>query len=109
MANSFRNLPAAAKDIEPFTVSVPEEDLYAFKTLLSHSRLATPTYESSQEDRTYGVTSSWMANAKDHWMNRFDWYVCLKFHHMLLFERAPVANAIILPAASITTLEVLVV
>jgi microsomal epoxide hydrolase len=73
MAKSFGTLPATAQAIKPFTVSVPEEELDAFKTLLRHSKVATPTYESLQEDRRYGVTSAWMVNAKDHWLNKFDW------------------------------------
>jgi len=73
MAKSFGTLPATAQAIKPFTVSVPGEELDAFKTLLKLSKVATPTYESSQEDRRYGVTSAWMVNAKDHWLNNFDW------------------------------------
>lgn len=73
MAKSFGTLPAKAQAIKPFTVSVPEAELDAFKTLLRHSEVAAPTYESSQEDRRYGVTSAWMVNAKDHWLNEFDW------------------------------------
>lgn len=73
MVKSFGTLPATAQAIEPFTIQVPEEELDAFKTLLSLSKVATPTYESLQEDRRYGVTSTWMANAKDHWLNKFDW------------------------------------
>ncbi len=75
MAKSFATLPATAQAIEPFTVSVPEEEVDAFRTLLRLSKVATPTYESSQEDRRYGVTSAWMVNAKNYWLNEFDWYV----------------------------------
>lgn len=73
MPDSFNALPAAANSVEPFSISVSDADISLFQTLLKHSKVAPPSYESSQEDRRYGVTASWLANAKDKWLNSFDW------------------------------------
>ena len=73
MAKPFGALPKNAQSVERFTISVSDDELDAFKDLLKLSKVAAPSYESSCEDRKYGVTASWMANAKEHWLNRFDW------------------------------------
>ena len=73
MSESFGTLPPGAQSIDPFTISIPESDIQDFRTLLKHSKVAAPSYESSQEDGRYGVTASWLANAKEYWLNSFDW------------------------------------
>ena len=75
MSDSYGTLPQGAHSIEPFTISIPETDVQEFRTLLRYSKIAAPSYENAQEDRRYGVSASWLANAKEHWLNGFDWYV----------------------------------
>ena len=73
MSQGFNQLPASVKDIQPFQVSISDEDINELNQLLKLSRIAPPTYETSQEDRRYGVTTKWLTEAKDHWLNNFSW------------------------------------
>jgi microsomal epoxide hydrolase len=74
MANEYGNLPnAASSDIKPFTAKADEEQLSELKTLIKLGKLPSPTYESLHEDRRYGVTSKWMAETKEYWLNSFNW------------------------------------
>jgi microsomal epoxide hydrolase len=57
---------------QPFRLSIPDEQLEELKTLTKLSKLPPPTYEGTQPQ--YGVTSEWMKNARDYWLNEFDWY-----------------------------------
>ena len=70
----FGDLPENATSIEPFKLSVPEADVEEWRQLLKLSKINPPTWESSQEDRRYGVTTAWLSAARDHWLNTFDWY-----------------------------------
>ena len=66
--------PNATKSgIKPFKVNIPEKDLEEFKALLKLSKIAAPTYESTHEDRRYGVTDKWLRAAKERWEGGFDW------------------------------------
>ena len=76
MAQSFASLPSSAKDIESFTVHVSETDVDECKQLVKLSKIAPPTYESTQEDHRYGVTQQWLTTARDYWLDRFDWRAC---------------------------------
>ncbi|KDQ08979.1 hypothetical protein BOTBODRAFT_37508 [Botryobasidium botryosum FD-172 SS1] len=58
---------------DPFKVNIPDSAIDEFKTLLRLSKLAPQTYENSQEDWRYGVTGEWMREAKEKWLNDFDW------------------------------------
>ncbi|OCK85894.1 putative epoxide hydrolase [Lepidopterella palustris CBS 459.81] len=74
MPGSYSAIPSGATSKpEPFTLSVPEQELSEFKTLLKLSKLGPATWEGKQEDRRFGVTHEWMTNAKDYWLNKFDW------------------------------------
>ncbi len=70
---AFAKLPATAKtQPTPFTASTPESELNEFKELLKLSKVGKETYESTQKDRKYGITSDWLAEAKTQW-EKFDW------------------------------------
>jgi microsomal epoxide hydrolase len=75
MAALFTKFPSASATIrpKPFKVAIPDSKLEELKYLLKYSKLAPNTYESSQEDRKYGITSHWIQEAKDTWENNFDW------------------------------------
>ncbi|ORY12398.1 epoxide hydrolase-like protein [Clohesyomyces aquaticus] len=64
------SLPSSAK---PFTLKVSDQDFSDFKRLLQLSKINPLTYESSQEDRRFGVTHKWMTEAKDYWLHKYDW------------------------------------
>ena len=73
MTDTFSSLPTEAKNTIPFTVAIPTDEVDEFKKLVQLSRIARPNYENTQEDRHYGVTTEWLAGAKKHWLEKFDW------------------------------------
>lgn len=62
--------PSCAK---PFTLSVSDQDLSEWRQLLQLSKLGPKTYENHQSERNFGVTYKWLSDAKEHWLNRYDW------------------------------------
>ena len=61
--------------LTPFKAHVDEQKIQEFKTLLKLSPVASPNYENSDKsvNRRYGVSRDWILNAKQHWLNNFDW------------------------------------
>jgi microsomal epoxide hydrolase len=75
MPTQYNSVPSKAlKQPTPFIVDIPEAELSAFRKLLKRSRISRPTYESLQADGKFGITHKWMTEAKEHWLNKFDWY-----------------------------------
>ncbi|CAI9627151.1 unnamed protein product [Alternaria burnsii] len=62
--------PDSAK---PFTLNVSDQDISEWRQLLQLSKLAPETYEGRQEDRRFGVSRKWLSDAKDYWLNKYDW------------------------------------
>lgn len=62
-------------DLKPFKAHVDEQKLQDFKTLLKLSPVASPNFENSDAsvDRRYGMSRDYLLNAKDYWLNKFDW------------------------------------
>ncbi|OLN97760.1 putative epoxide hydrolase 6 [Colletotrichum chlorophyti] len=74
MSQAFGNIPIGAlKNPETFRLRVPDEDLEEFKQLLKLSKIGPHTWYNQQEDRRFGVTRKWLQDAKDAWLNEFDW------------------------------------
>lgn len=70
---SFSSLPADSKSTPaPFTVSVPEQQLRDFKTLLKLSKIGPKTYENELTDGRFGISRDWLVQAKAEWEN-WDW------------------------------------
>lgn len=71
--------PSSSKlQIKPFKAHVEQQKIDDFKTLLRLSPVAAPNYENSDPSvagtvRRYGVPRDWILNAKDYWLNKFDW------------------------------------
>ena len=59
--------------LSPFKAAVPDSELQAFKTILSHSPIGPKTYENQQQDRRFGVTHKWLSEAKQRWQYEYDW------------------------------------
>ncbi|KAK3643090.1 hypothetical protein LTR56_010464 [Elasticomyces elasticus] len=69
----FRLLPASAKSTpEPFKVNVLDSKLTELKGLIASAKIAPATYESSQQDRSLGLTRRWLEEARNAWL-KFDW------------------------------------
>ena len=71
--SGFDQLPHGTNGIKPFELHVSDQRLSDFKQLLKLTPLAPTTYENLQGDRRFGVTKEWLSNAKDYWLNGFDW------------------------------------
>ncbi|CAK1361568.1 putative epoxide hydrolase [Cercospora beticola] len=74
----FSKAPAGSKaDIKPFKAHVDQQKIDDFKTLLKLSPVANANYENSDPSvagpRRYGVPRDWLINAKDYWLNKYDW------------------------------------
>lgn len=62
--------PSSAK---PFTLNISDQDLSEWRQLLQLSKLAPKIYENHQSKQNFGVTYNWLSNAKDHWLDKYDW------------------------------------
>ncbi|KAK5209300.1 hypothetical protein LTR41_004836 [Exophiala xenobiotica] len=71
----YDTIPQGANiKVDKFTLSISDEELSDFKTLLRLSKLAPQTYENLHtEDGTFGVSHEWMSKAKEYWLNEYDW------------------------------------
>lgn len=59
--------------VEPFKLSVPDEDINVLRTLLKSNRIAKESYENvSAEENKFGITRKWLVNMKDEWI-KLDW------------------------------------
>ncbi|PVH81183.1 alpha/beta-hydrolase [Cadophora sp. DSE1049] len=77
MSQPYNTIPSnALAQPTSFTVSIPETQLADFKALLKLSRIPPATFESLQEDGKYGVTHKWLTEAKQYWLEKFDWRAC---------------------------------
>lgn len=43
------------------------------ETLIRLSKLAPQTYENSQSDMRYGVTTDWLIDMKAQWLQSYNW------------------------------------
>ncbi|GAB1201447.1 hypothetical protein APSETT445_000021 [Aspergillus pseudonomiae] len=74
MSRPFATLPKTAGVAPtPFTVSFPKSQLDELETLIKLAKLAPSTYENSQVDTRYGVTTDWLVAMKDHWLRSYKW------------------------------------
>jgi microsomal epoxide hydrolase len=64
------SLPGSVKS---FRLNISEHDVQDWRQLLKLSKLAPESWEGSQEDGRYGVTRRWLLEAKDYWLNTYDW------------------------------------
>lgn len=54
-------------------VNFPQTELDDLQTLVAASRVGPVTFESLQQDRKYGITTQWLHDAKQAWLNDFSW------------------------------------
>ena len=70
----YDTLPAGVTgQFERFNIHVPDNKLSEFKQLIKISPIGPVTYESEFQDGRYGVSRSWLVNAKKEWETTFDW------------------------------------
>ena len=76
MAN-YAKLPAGVTlDVKPFKAHVDEQKLQHFKQLLALSPIAPTVFENTNAGRKYGMKRDWLENAKNVWLNDFNWRQC---------------------------------
>ncbi|KAK7700198.1 hypothetical protein SLS57_012175 [Botryosphaeria dothidea] len=76
MSNIFATPPHPVTKgiLSPFQISVPDEEVQHFKTLLNLCPIAAPNYANNASHRgTFGVTRDWLVNAKTYWESQFSW------------------------------------
>jgi microsomal epoxide hydrolase len=75
MSSAFASCPSTSKSNPiPFKVEIHEDQIAELKTLIKLSKLAPKTYENQLEDGRFGISRSWLANAKAEW-ETWSWYV----------------------------------
>ncbi|CAG8218983.1 unnamed protein product [Penicillium salamii] len=60
-------------NLEPFQLRVPEDELLRFKNLLTLSEIGPETWWNTQEDPQLGISRDWLIDAKETWLQKFDW------------------------------------
>lgn len=57
-------------------MSVSEEAITDFKQLLRLAKIGPATLENSTKaSPAYGLSREWTENAREYWLNNYDWYV----------------------------------
>jgi len=70
VTNMSYSPPSSAK---PFSLNVTDHDFSEWRQLLQLSKLGPTTYENQQTEQNFGVTQKWLSEAKDYWLNKYDW------------------------------------
>ncbi|KAI1297606.1 Alpha/Beta hydrolase protein [Xylaria venustula] len=74
MASKFGVIPNnISTKPEPFALHVAEGELVAFGDLLRLSKVGPSTWWNQQDDPQYGVSRRWLIEAKETWLDSFDW------------------------------------
>ncbi|KAJ5565973.1 hypothetical protein N7535_007611, partial [Penicillium sp. DV-2018c] len=74
MSLPFSTPPSnATASITPFKASIPEAKLTELETLIKLAKLAPPTYENSQRDGRYGVSTEWLEAMREKWLRSYHW------------------------------------
>jgi len=61
--------------VKKFTIHVSEEKLNDLKQLVKLSPIGPITYENQDREHGFGMTRKWLEDAKEQWLNKFDWRV----------------------------------
>ena len=85
---SFSDLPAGAQvdKIKPYKIDIPQDDLEQMLTLIKYARIAPKTWENSNNGSQYGIERDWLIQAREYWLNKFDWSVSTKDHVFILTD-----------------------
>ncbi|KAJ5197960.1 uncharacterized protein N7498_007077 [Penicillium cinerascens] len=74
MSKPFSTLPSTARVVPtPFQVAIPKDQLTEMETLIKLAKLAPPTYENSQMDCRYGITTHWLITMREQWLRSYKW------------------------------------
>lgn len=59
--------------LEPYKAHASDQALSDFKQLLKLSPIGPKTYENLREDRFFGISYKWLAEAKQYWETQYDY------------------------------------
>ena len=62
--------PSSAKSS---ILHIPDQDISEWRQSLGLSKLSPTTYENQESQKNYGVTQKWISEARDYWLNKYDW------------------------------------
>jgi len=70
----YDTLPSgASNNVKKFTVHISDEKLNELKQLIKLSPIGPVTYENQDRELGFGMTRKWLEEAKEQWINKFDW------------------------------------
>jgi microsomal epoxide hydrolase len=74
MSLPFSTPPSkATASLIPFKATIPQAKLDELETLIKIAKIAPPTYENSQTDHRYGVSTDWLVMMRDRWLRSYNW------------------------------------
>jgi len=74
MAKPFGTVPENIPgNPTPFTLHIPDEALTEFKQLIKLSAIGPKTWWNQDTTGQFGVSHSWLTEAKETWLSTFDW------------------------------------
>ncbi|CAP85718.1 Pc20g03890 [Penicillium rubens Wisconsin 54-1255] len=74
MSLPFSTPPSkATASLTPFKATIPQAKLDELETLIKIAKIAPRTYENSQTDHRYGVSTDWLVTMRDRWLKSYNW------------------------------------
>lgn len=73
MADYANIPPNATLNVKPFKAHVDEAKLQHFRQLLELSPIGPAVFENTNAGNKFGIKRDWLVNAKNVWLNDFDW------------------------------------
>ncbi|OAQ59227.1 epoxide hydrolase 1 [Pochonia chlamydosporia 170] len=73
MADYANIPPNATLNVHPFKAHVDEAKLQHFRQLLELSPIGPAVFENTNAGNKFGIKRDWLVNAKNVWLNDFDW------------------------------------
>jgi microsomal epoxide hydrolase len=76
--SGYNTLPPGADSsiVKPFKAHIPDSKVQQFKELIKLCPIGPEVYENNDRgnaDRFLGMTRKWLSDAKEQWLNTFDW------------------------------------
>ncbi|KAF2491201.1 epoxide hydrolase [Lophium mytilinum] len=84
--------PGASASLKPFTVNIADSRVSELHQLVKLSKIDIPTYENQQTDGRFGISRSWLIDAKAAW-EKFDWRESEKYINSFPHFSMPVPDA----------------
>lgn len=76
-SNTFSTLPSGVKvQPTPFRISVSDSDLSQFRSLIQQAYIPPEQFYNKHANPAtgkFGITRSWLIEARDYWLNKYDW------------------------------------